>query len=102
MKTYWIYILECADRSYYTGISNDAEKRLMEHQAGVDPACYTFKRRPVKLVYYEEYNDVMEAINREKQIKGWSRAKKLALIKGNIDVLLKLSNSKKHPSTSSG
>ncbi|NOY79037.1 MAG: GIY-YIG nuclease family protein [Calditrichaeota bacterium] len=74
-----MYILECADGTYYTGSTKDLERRLWEHQNSIG-ANYTKKRLPVKLVYYEEYNRIDEAFYREKQVQGWSRKKKRALI----------------------
>jgi putative endonuclease len=88
MKAY-MYILECADGSYYTGSTTDLERRLAQHQAGVG-ANHTKKRLPVKLVYYEEFARIDEAFNREKQIQGWSRKKKEALINGTPELLPKL------------
>jgi putative endonuclease len=87
MRSYYVYMLLCADRSFYIGVTNDAEKRVAEHQMGHDPRSYTFKRRPVKLVYCAEFGNVDEAIAWEKQIKGWSRAKKVAFISGNWELL---------------
>jgi len=87
MKAY-TYILECSDGSYYTGSTKDLERRLAEHQAG-EGANHTKKHLPVKLLYYEEFTRIDEAFFREKQIQGWSRKKKEALMKGNIK---KLSN----------
>jgi len=78
MKGY-MYILECADGSYYTGSTTDLERRLAQHQAG-EGANHTKKRLPVKLVYYEEFQRIDEAFYREKQVQGWSRKKKEALI----------------------
>ncbi|GER94523.1 GIY-YIG nuclease family protein [hot springs metagenome] len=78
MKGY-MYILECADGSYYTGSTNNLELRLAQHQAG-EGANHTKKRLPVKLVYFEEYTRIDEAFYREKQVQGWSRKKKEALI----------------------
>lgn len=83
------YILECADKSFYTGSTNNLEKRLWEHNNGLG-ANYTKRRLPVNLVYYEEYNRVDEAFYREKQIQGWSRKKKIALIEGKTELLPKL------------
>jgi putative endonuclease len=88
-KTYYIYILYCKDGKLYTGVTNDLESRLIEHNEGW--VIYTSKRLPVKLVYYEEYDDVHEAIDREKQLKRWSRKKKLALIEGNQQELKRFS-----------
>ena len=89
MKGY-TYILECADGSYYTGSARNLDIRLAQHQAG-EGARHTKSRLPVKLVYFEEYGRVDEAFYREKQIQGWSRAKKEALIRGDIDTLHNLS-----------
>ncbi len=80
MKTYYVYMLLCADGSFYVGITNNLELRIGQHQFGIDPRCYTFKRRPFKLVHSSDFHNVDEAIGWEKQLKGWSRAKKLALI----------------------
>jgi len=91
MKTYYVYILRCADGSYYTGVTNNAERRLWEHQEGLIPGCYTNTRRPVKLVHVESGNDIGGAIFREKQIKGWSRKKKEALINHKENELPNLS-----------
>ena len=85
-----MYILECADGSYYTGSTWNLEKRLWEHQNGLG-AKYTQKRLPVKLVYCEPYDRVEDAYRREKQIQGWSRRKKQALIEGNIENLIEFS-----------
>ena len=91
MKTYSVYILKCSDGSYYTGITNNLERRLYEHVNGLIKSCYTQDKRPVKLMYYEEFNDVKIAISREKQIKNWSRKKKEALIIGDLKLLSVLS-----------
>ncbi|WP_317133615.1 GIY-YIG nuclease family protein [Flavobacterium sp. GSA192] len=80
MKTYFVYILKCADDSFYTGITNNLERRLSEHNAGIDKDAYTFKRRPVELVWFEMFTEPTQAIMIEKKIKGWSRRKKQALI----------------------
>ena len=88
-------MLECADGSYYTGVTNDYEGRLNDHQSGRDPKSYTFKKRPVKLVYLSEFGDINEAISWEKRVKRWSRKKKEALIQGKFDVLPELSKRKK-------
>ncbi len=81
-----MYILECADQTFYVGSTNDLIKRFNQHQKG-EGANYTMKRLPVKLIYYEEFESVGEAFRREKQIQGWSRQKKMALIKKNIKEL---------------
>ena len=80
MKYYYVYILKCSDGSYYTGVTNNVDKRLQEHNSDNSVTSYTFRRRPVQLVYSQQFNDIMQAIELEKQIKGWSRRKKEALI----------------------
>ena len=90
MSNGWMYILECADGSYYTGSTKNLELRLAQHQAG-EGANHTKKRLPVELVYFEEFKRIDEAFYREKQVQGWSRKKKEALIKGEFDKLSDLS-----------
>lgn len=85
MKAY-TYILECSDGSYYTGSTKYLDIRIAQHQAG-EGANHTRKHLPVKLIYYEEFQRIDEAFYREKQIQGWSRAKKKALIECNIEKL---------------
>jgi putative endonuclease len=86
----WMYILECSDGSYYTGSTKNLELRLQQHENG-EGANHTKKRLPVKLVYLEEFQRIDEAFYREKQVQGWSRKKKEALIAGNSDKLPELS-----------
>ena len=74
-----MYILECCDGSYYVGSTTDLELRLSQHQIG-EGANHTKKRLPVKLVYHEEFDRIDKAFYREKQVQGWNRKKKLALI----------------------
>lgn len=93
MKTMYVYILECSDKSYYIGVSNNAEKRFWEHSAGINRNCYTFTRRPLKLVFSQIFSDPNSAIAFEKKIKGWSRAKKKALIENKWESLPELSKS---------
>ncbi len=78
------YMLRCSDDSYYVGCASgdDLSKRLVEHQTGAYPG-YTSSRRPVTLVWSEHFETITDAIAAERQIKGWSRAKKEALIKGD-------------------
>ena len=97
MKRMFVYILECSDGSYYTGVTNNLERRLYEHQSG-SHSGYTSVRLPVKLVFSQEFDDPMTAIRREKQIKGWTRAKKEALIKGDFDQLHELAKCKNETS----
>ncbi|MDF2930849.1 MAG: nuclease family protein [Chryseobacterium sp.] len=82
----WMYILLCSDGSYYTGSTNNLELRLAQHQNG-EGANHTKKRLQVKLLYFEEYNRIDLAFYREKQIQGWSRRKKEALMNGTTELL---------------
>jgi putative endonuclease len=108
MKAY-MYILLCNDGSYYTGSTRDLEQRLEDHFSGAG-ANYTRKHKPIKLVYYEEFDRIDEAYYREKQVQGWSRKKKEALINGMEEKLPELSKNytqfgkyvENAPSTSSG
>lgn len=88
MKGY-MYILLCSDGSYYTGSTNNLKLRLQQHQNG-EGANHTKKRLPVKLVYYEEYQRIDLAFYREKQVQGWSRKKKEALINETPELLPEL------------
>jgi len=98
----WVYIIRCSDGSYYTGSAVDLEKRIAEHMAGAFDG-FTSKRLPVKLVFSCEMPTVHDAFLRERQIKGWTRRKKDALINGDWDKLVEYSKSKGgDPSTSSG
>ena len=85
----WVYILECSDGSYYTGITNNLARRFTEHSSG-EGANHTKKRLPVKFVYIEEYPRIDYAFYREKQVQGWSRKKKEALIFGDFTKLPEL------------
>jgi putative endonuclease len=93
LKTYYVYILECSDGSYYTGVTNNIERRFFEHCSGINDKCYTFNKRPLKLMWVEEFHYVNDAIAKEKQIKRWKKSKKKALIENNYDELASLSKS---------
>ena len=82
----YMYILQCADDSYYVGSTWNLEKRLWQHNQGLG-AKYTARRLPVKLVYSEEFDFIADAYQREKQVQNWSRAKRQALIRGDYDAL---------------
>ena len=82
----YMYILLCADGSYYTGSTTNLDIRIAQHLSGVG-SNYTRKHKPIKLLYTEEYNRIEDAFLREKQIQGWSRRKKEALIRGEFDKL---------------
>jgi putative endonuclease len=87
-----VYILQCADRSYYVGITRDnLEKRLTQHEAGLFDG-YTARRRPVKLVFNQQFGRIEDAIAAERQIKGWRREKKEALIRGDYTALPRLAS----------
>ncbi len=85
MKTYFVYILKCSDGSFYIGVTNDLDRRLVEHELGLLPGAFTHERRPVRLVYRETFFDIEHAIAWEKRVKGWSRKKKIALIMGDAE-----------------
>lgn len=94
MKVSYIYILKCADKTYYTGITSNLSKRMIEHEIGKYEGGYTSKRRPVELMFYAEFTDINFAIEKEKQIKKWSKAKKEALINGDYKELPNLAKKK--------
>lgn len=86
-----IYILRCADGSFYTGVTRrPLEERFSEHVNGAFPGCYTYSRRPVVLAYSEFHERISEAVATERRIKGWSRAKEEAYIKGDFERLSQL------------
>ncbi|MGE0213952.1 MAG: GIY-YIG nuclease family protein [Parvibaculaceae bacterium] len=89
----WVYLLRCCDESYYVGLTrNDTpERRLSQHQEGADPKAFTYSRRPVSLPWSQYFTRLTDAIAAERQLKGWSRAKKGALIRGDFDALALLS-----------
>jgi putative endonuclease len=85
IKPYYIYILQCADNSFYTGATSDLSRRVYEHEIGADRTAYTYSRRPVKLVWAQECLTREEALRLEHQIKGWSRTKKAALVQNDYE-----------------
>ncbi len=89
----YVYILECSYGSYYTGSTIDIDLRIDQHNDG-QGANHTKKRLPVRLVYLEEFQRIDDAFYREKQIQGWSRVKKEALIQDKFEDLNKLSECK--------
>lgn len=105
---FYAYLLRCSDGSYYAGHTEDLECRLSEHQSGA-LGGYTARRRPVSLLWSEDYQSREDAFGVEQQIKGWSRAKKEALIAGDWALISKLARGRSNPaggcaapSTSSG
>lgn len=81
---YYIYILLCSDKTLYTGIAKNIEKRLKDHCEGKG-SKYVRSRLPVRLIYSEEHNSKSEALKRELQIKGWKRVKKIEVLELNMD-----------------
>jgi predicted GIY-YIG superfamily endonuclease len=100
--SFWVYILRCADDSYYTGHTDNLENRVGEHQTGTCGG-YTATRLPVVLIWSQEFGTREEALAAELQIKGWSRKKKEAMIRGDWAEVSRLAKGKSaHPSTGSG
>ena len=91
---YYVYILECSDRTLYVGVTNNLERRLLEHQKGKSNTSYTYNRRPVKLIWSEIFQDISYAIKVEKKLKKWSKAKKIALSEGDWNNLVDLAKKK--------
>lgn len=89
----FVYILRCADGSYYTGLTHRTpNEREGEHNAGFDLNAWTYARRPVTLVWSEHFERIVDAIDAERRIKGWRRAKKEAMIRGDFDALPRLAS----------
>jgi len=87
---FYVYVVRCSDRTLYIGHAENPQIRVKAHNDG-HGAAYTFKRRPVSLVYSEAFHSEAEAVERERQLKRWSRAKKEALVAGDLRVLKRLS-----------
>jgi putative endonuclease len=98
LKILYVYILECSDDSFYIGVTNDVGRRFIEHITGLHEDSYTNCRRPLKLVFCRQFKSPMKAIKFEKQLKGWTRAKKIALINNDISLLHELSECKNETS----
>lgn len=94
MQVSYVYILKCSDSTYYTGVTSNLSKRILEHKGGIHKNSYTYNRRPIELVFYSEFTDINLAIEKEKQIKKWSKAKKEALINEAYDSLPNLAKKK--------
>jgi putative endonuclease len=90
MKRYYVYILKCSDNSFYTGVTNDVDRRFNGHSFGLNKESYTYNKRPLELVFCTDFNDINQAIAFEKQLKGWSRKKKEAIINDKWEDLNKL------------
>lgn len=87
LKYLYVYILKCSDGSFYTGITNNLERRFSEHNSGINKKSYTAGKLPVSLVHHEMFDDYNLAIAWEKKIKNWSKRKKEALINSNWQAL---------------
>ncbi|HEY8012044.1 MAG TPA: GIY-YIG nuclease family protein [Rudaea sp.] len=94
--SFWTYMLKCADDSYYAGHTDNLEKRMSEHGTGA-PTCYTTNRRPVALVWSQEFATREEALAAERQIKGWSRKKKEALLRNDWKEIQRLAWGVRNP-----
>ena len=91
MIKYYVYIIECSDSILYTGFTANLERRLRWHNEGYFPKVYTALRRPVKLIWSKAFVNRNEALKYERQIKGWTRRKKVALIENDFEALVKFS-----------
>jgi putative endonuclease len=89
---YFVYIVECSDRLYYIGVTNNLDRRIAEHNEGLDPKSFTYKRRSVVLKYCLRFTNIEKAIEWEKQLKGWSRKKKEALFIDDWDEVKRLAS----------
>lgn len=95
MKLMYVYILKCSDGTFYTGVTNNLNRRFKEHESALHENSYSARRLPLELVYYTEIYGPLTAIKKEKQIKKWSQAKKLALIEGRYEDLPNLAKKKR-------
>ncbi|MGH7659540.1 MAG: GIY-YIG nuclease family protein [Vulcanimicrobiaceae bacterium] len=75
---YYVYMLRCFDGTFYTGVTNDFDRRFYEHSSGFNEECYTFTRRPLRVAYVGEFEKILDAIDFEKKLKSWSHKKKRA------------------------
>lgn len=98
---FWTYMLHCRGGFFYVGHTDDLQRRIPEHQSGLVPG-FTADHLPVELVWSQEFTTREDAKAAERRIKGWSRAKKLALIRSDWDRIASLAKAKNSPSTSSG
>ncbi|QIG81619.1 GIY-YIG nuclease family protein [Stakelama tenebrarum] len=98
---FWAYMLHCRTGRFYVGHTDDLDRRIAEHESGLIPG-FTAEHLPVKLVWSESFQTRIEALEIERRLKGWSRAKKMALIRGDWDRVSALAKKKDRPSTSSG
>ncbi|HCS26988.1 MAG TPA: GIY-YIG nuclease family protein [Spongiibacteraceae bacterium] len=97
MKPFWVYILRCSDNSYYTGHTDNLDHRIAQHNAGYIAGCYTASRLPVTLAFSQPCATRAEALSAERQIKGWSRKKKEAMMRGDWVEVSRLARSSSPP-----
>ena len=90
----WVYILECKNGAFYTGSTPNLERRVAQHNAG-EGSNFTAIRRPVELVFSYEVERIDEAFYLERQVKGWRREKKMALIRGDYEALVELADARR-------
>ena len=91
--SFWVYILRCNDASYYTGHTDNLEQRVGQHTSGTFATCYTYTRRPVQLVFSQDFATREQALAAEQQIKGWSRKKKEAMMRDDWAEVSRLARS---------
>ncbi len=92
---FWMYMLKCSDDSYYVGHTDNLQVRITAHEKGFFRTCYTFDRRPVTLVFAQDFSTREEALAMERRVKGWSRAKKIALVDRDWAAIAKLAKARK-------
>jgi putative endonuclease len=98
---FWMYMLRCSDDSFYVGHTDNINLRIAQHEQGSIPSCHTYWRRPVELVFVQDFGTREEALAMERRVKGWSRAKKAALCQRNWKEISRLAKCGR-PSTGSG
>jgi predicted GIY-YIG superfamily endonuclease len=91
--SFWVYILRCSGGSYYTGHTDNLENRIAQHAVGAISGCYTITRRPLECVFSQEFSTREEALASERKIKGWSRRKKEAMMRGDWMEVSRLASS---------
>ncbi|HEY4440617.1 MAG TPA: GIY-YIG nuclease family protein [Candidatus Elarobacter sp.] len=95
MATFCVYVLLCRDGSFYIGSTSKLQQRIAQHHAGSFRSCYTFDRRPLKVVHVSEYGTADEAFTAERKLKRWSHAKKAAFVQQDFDALRRISNGRR-------
>ena len=93
-QMYYVYLILCKNSSLYIGVTNNVGRRFIEHTSGLHEDSYTSSRRPLKLVFCKQFNSPLKAIRYEKQLKGWARARKIALLYNDFNLLHELAKCK--------